>query len=69
MNSTHIFLIRYKDNMKYQVKATQTLTKYITIEADSEDNALEKAQIMAEEGEIHFDDDTFLDLEMNVTIV
>ena len=55
--------------MKYQVKATQTLTKYITIEADSEDNALEKAQIMAEEGEIHFDDDTFLDLEMNVTIV
>lgn len=55
--------------MKYQVKATQTICKYLTIEADNESDAFEKAQAMAEDGEIHFDDESFLDIELNVEIV
>lgn len=55
--------------MNYQIKATQTITKCFTIEAESEGEALEKAQAMAEEGRIHFDDEPFLDMETNVQVI
>ena len=55
--------------MQYQVKAIQTIYKYFSIEADSRDDAFEKAQTMAEEGEIHFDDEPFLKMEVDVSLV
>lgn len=55
--------------MQYQVKVTQTTYKFISVEAENEYEALEKAQTMAEEGEIHFDDEPFLEMELNVDIV
>lgn len=55
--------------MNYQIKATQTITKYFTVEAESEAEALEKAQVMAEEGRMHFDDEPFLKMEMNVQMI
>ena len=55
--------------MKYQVKATQICYKYFTVEANDEDDALEKAQIMADEGELHFDDEPFIDMEVNVEVI
>ena len=55
--------------MQYQVKATQTIYKYFSVEADSEDDAFEKAQTMVEEGEIYFDDEPFLKMEVEVSLV
>ena len=55
--------------MTYQVKAIQTIIKHIEIEADNESDAMEKVQTMAEEGEIHFDDEPFLDMDVTVQIV
>ena len=55
--------------MNHLVRATQTIVKYFFVDADNEDIALEKAQTMAEEGEIYFDNDSFLEMELNVDIV
>ncbi|MBO4403323.1 MAG: hypothetical protein J5792_06570 [Bacteroidales bacterium] len=55
--------------MKYQVKVTQTISKFFSVEADDEHDAFEKAQAMVEEGEIRFDDEPFLRMDMNVEIV
>jgi len=54
--------------MKYKIQATQTIYKYIEVEAVSESDALEKAQTMIADGEIHFDDEPFLKMEVDVTI-
>jgi hypothetical protein len=55
--------------MNYQIKATQTITKYFAIEAESEGEALEVAQAMAEEGGIQFDDEPFLKMEVAINIL
>lgn len=52
--------------MKYKYKAFQTIYKIIEIEAATEIEAEEKAQEMLEEGEIHFDDEPWLDMETNI---
>ncbi|MCQ2318262.1 MAG: hypothetical protein MJZ90_05030 [Bacteroidales bacterium] len=52
--------------MKYIFKASQTIFKIIEIEADNEEKAAENAQQMLEEGEIHFDDEPWLEMETNI---
>ena len=52
--------------MKYKFKASQTIYKIVEIEAFNEDSACEKAQKMIEEGEIHFDDEPWLEMESNI---
>lgn len=55
--------------MKYEVKATQTISKYFSIDAESESDAHEKAQAMAEEGEIPFDDEQYMHLDVQVEVL
>ncbi|MDY6327715.1 MAG: hypothetical protein SPL42_00160 [Bacteroidales bacterium] len=55
--------------MKYQVKATQVICKFFAVEAENEPEALEKAQAMAEGGELRFDDELFLNMEVNVELL
>lgn len=55
--------------MQYQLQATQTIYKYFTVEADNEDQALEIAQNKVAEGEIHFDDEPFLKMEVDVKLI
>lgn len=52
--------------MKYKFEATQTIYKYYEVEAKSKEEALDKANQMLEEGEIHFDDEPYLKMECNV---
>lgn len=53
--------------MKYKYRVTQTIYKYIEVEADNESDAFDEAYQMLEDGEIHFDDDHFLRIECNIT--
>lgn len=53
--------------MKYRFEVTQTIFKYIDIEAQDEDEAYEAIEKMVGEGEIHFDDEPFLKMECNYT--
>lgn len=53
--------------MKYKFRASQTIHKIVEIEAKSEDEAFEEAQRRFEEGEIRFDDEPWLDMEVNYT--
>ena len=55
--------------MKYQVKATQVICKFLAVEAENEPEALENAQAMAEGGELRFDDEPFLNMEVNVELL
>lgn len=52
--------------MKYKFEATQTIFKYIEVEAESNEEALEKADELLGEGEIHFDEEPFLKVECNI---
>lgn len=52
--------------MKYTYKASQTIFKIIEIEAYDEGKADEIAQQMLEEGEIHFDDEPWLEMETSI---
>ena len=52
--------------MKYKFKASQTIYKIVEIEATNEAEAEEKAQEMLEEGEIHFDDEPWLEMDANI---
>ncbi len=52
--------------MKYTFKVSQTVYKIIEIEANNEEIAAEKAQQMLEEGEIHFDDEPWLEMESRI---
>ena len=53
--------------MKYTFEVTQTIYKYVGIEAENESDALNKANQMLEEGEIRFDDEKYLKMECNLT--
>ena len=52
--------------MKYQFKASQTVYKIVEIEAANEDKAYEKAQRMLDDGEILFDNEPWLEMEVNI---
>lgn len=52
--------------MQYKFKASQTIYKIVEIEASNEDKAYEKAQRLLEEGEIHFDDEPWLEMEADI---
>lgn len=53
--------------MKYKFRASQTIYKVIEVEASDESEAFEKADAMWGKGEIHFDDEPFLEMECNIT--
>lgn len=55
--------------MKYTIQATQTVYKFIEVEADSKSDALKKVQAMEEEGKIRFDDEAFLKMEVNIDVL
>lgn len=52
--------------MPYKFEATQTIFKYIEVEAESKEEALEKADELLGEGGIHFDDEPYLKVECNI---
>ena len=52
--------------MKYKFEATQTIFKYIELEADSKEDALEKANELLCEVAIRFDDESYLKVECNI---
>ena len=52
--------------MKYKFKASQTIYKIVEIEAADEDKAYEKAQRMLDDGEILFDDEPWLEMEVDI---
>ena len=52
--------------MKYKFKASQTIYKVVEIEAANEDKAYEKAQRLLEEGEIRFDDEPWLEMDVQL---
>ena len=51
--------------MKYKFKASQTIHKIIEVEARNESEAYEKMDELLEEGKIRFDDEPWLDIEVN----
>ena len=52
--------------MKYKFEATQTIYKYFDVDADSEDEALDKANQMLNNGEVYFDDEPYSKIECNI---
>ncbi len=52
--------------MKYTFEVTQTVYKYIEVEASNESEASDKVDKMLCEGEIHFDDEPYLKIECNI---
>lgn len=55
--------------MKYKFKATQTIYKYVTIEAADEESAYEQAEDMLADGNIRFDEEPYLDIECDINMV
>lgn len=55
--------------MKYEIKATQIICKYIYVDAQSESDAFEKAQKMVEDNEIHFDDEPYLNMDIQIEVL
>lgn len=51
--------------MTFKFKISQTLHKTIEIEAQDENAAYEKMDKMLNEGEIRFDNEPWLDMEVN----
>lgn len=52
--------------MKYKFEATQTIFKYIEVEADNKEVAMDKANEMLCDGAICFDDEPYLRVECNI---
>lgn len=53
--------------MNFKFKISQTLHKTLEIEAQDENEAYEKMDEMLNEGEIRFDNEPWLDVEVNYT--
>lgn len=53
--------------MSYKFKISQTVHKIVDIEAQDENEAYEKMDEMLNEGEIRFDNEPWLDVEVNYT--
>jgi len=52
--------------MKYSFRIRQIIYKNIEIEASSEDDAREEVERMIGDGEIHFDDEAWLKMEIDI---
>ena len=55
--------------MKYKFEVTQTIYKYIEVEASDESDASGMVDKMLGEGEIRFDDEPFLKTECNYALL
>ena len=55
--------------MKYKFEVTQTIYKYIEVESDNKEDAMDKVSEMLGDGEIHFDDEEFLKMECNFDLI
>jgi hypothetical protein len=55
--------------MKYIFEVTQTVYKYIEVEASNESKASDKVDKMLGEGEIHFDDEPYQKIECNFKLI
>ena len=55
--------------MKYKFEVTQTIYKYIEVEATDENEAYGKVDKMLGEGEIRFDDEPFLKMDCNYALL
>ena len=53
--------------MNFKFKISQTLHKTLEIEAQDENEAYEKMDELLNEGEIRFDNEPWLDVEVNYT--
>lgn len=52
--------------MKYSFRIRQIIYKAIEVEASSEDDAREEVERMIGDGEIHFDDEAWLKMEVGI---
>lgn len=52
--------------MTFKFDVTQTIHKYLEVEAESKEEALDKADEMLGEGLIRFDDEPYLEVECNL---
>ena len=52
--------------MKYSFRIRQIIYKNIEVEASSEDDAREEVERMIGDGEIHFDDEPWLKMEVDI---
>jgi len=55
--------------MKYKFEVTQTIYKYIEVEAADESEAYGKVDKMLGEGDIHFDNEPYLKVECNIQAI
>lgn len=55
--------------MKYKFEVTQTIYKYIEVEASDESEAYGKVDKMLGEGVIHFDNEPYLKVECNIKAI
>ena len=55
--------------MKYKFRVAQTIYKFIDVEADNEEDAMDKVSEMLGDGEIHFDDEEFLKMECDFELL
>ena len=51
--------------MNYKFRVSQTIHKIVEVEARNESEAYEKMDELLEEGKIRFDDEPWLDMEVN----
>ena len=51
--------------MTYKFRVSQTIHKIVEVEAQNESEVYEKMDEMLEEGKIRFDDEPWLDMEVN----
>ena len=55
--------------MKYKVRVSQTIYKQVEIEANDADEASDRIGEMLGDGDIHFDDEPFLQMECDYTLI
>ena len=55
--------------MKFRFEVTQTIFKYLEIEAKDKDEAYDRIEEMVGAGEVHFDDEEFLKMECDWTLI
>lgn len=60
-------MVRIESIMTFKFKISQTVHKIVDIEAQDENEAYEKMDEMLNEGEIRFDNEPWLDVEVNYT--
>lgn len=56
-------------SMKYKFRVSQTIYKQVEIEANDADEASDRIGEMIGDGDIHFDDEPFLQMECDYTLI